>query len=173
MTRFIAALLVSAALAAPSFAEVTEGDPAPAFSLPDQYGEVHALEDFEGRWLVVFFYPKAGTPGCTTEACSFRDNIYALRGAGAEVVGISMDSIDEQKAFSDEYRLPYAILSDEDGTVSEAFGVRRSFGGADIANRESFLVGPDGVIVKHYARVDPDTHVAEVVADLEQRTGAD
>jgi peroxiredoxin Q/BCP len=144
------------------------GQPAPSFTLPDQYGEVHALEDFAGQWLVVFFYPKADTPGCTTEACNFRDNIYAVRGAGAEVVGISVDSVADQRKFSDKYKLPFTILSDSEGTTCQRYGVLRSFGEMEIANRESFLIDPDGVVVKHYTRVNPETHTQEVIADLER-----
>ncbi|NKI33655.1 peroxiredoxin [Wenzhouxiangella sp. XN79A] len=145
----------------------TVGEPAPAFDLPDQYGDRHALDDFSGRWLVVYFYPKADTPGCTTEACNFRDNIYAIRGAGADVVGISVDSVEDQRAFSDKYKLPFPVLSDVGGRASEAYGVLREMGSMDFAARETFLVDPNGVIVKHYEQVDPETHTQDVVADLE------
>jgi len=159
-------------LAAPAHA-ATVGEPAPAFELADQYGETHALEDFQGKWLVVFFYPKADTPGCTTEACNFRDNIYAIRGAGAEVVGISVDSVEDQKKFSDKYKLPFTILSDTGGETCDDYGVLRSFGSMEVANRESFIVNPDGVVVKHYERVNPETHTQDVIEDLERfRAGA-
>ena len=147
---------------------VEVGEPAPAFELSDQYGEAHSLADFRGQWLVVFFYPKADTPGCTTEACNFRDNIYAIRGAGAEVVGISVDSVADQKKFSDKYKLPFTILSDAGGETSDRYGVLRKIGEMEIANRESFLVDPDGIVVKHYERVDPETHTQDVIADLER-----
>ena len=146
----------------------TVGEPAPAFELADQYGDTHSLEDFRGNWLVVFFYPKADTPGCTTEACNFRDNIYAIRGAGAEVVGISVDSVEVQKKFSDKYKLPFTILSDTGGETSDDYGVLRSFGSMEVANRESFLVNPEGIVVKHYKEVSPDSHTQDVIADLER-----
>ena len=117
------------------------------FELSDQYGETHALGDFRGKWLVVFFYPKADTPGCTTEACNFRDNIYAIRGAGAEVVGISVDSVEDQKKFSEKYKLPFTILSDTGGRTCDDYGVLRSFGTMEVANRESFLVNPEGTTI--------------------------
>lgn len=142
------------------------GEPAPEFELQDQYGEVHGLEDYRGKWLVLFFYPKADTPGCTTEACNFRDNIYAIRGAGAEVVGISVDSVDSQRKFADKYKLPFTLLSDETGATCDAYGVLRSFGTAGIAQRQSFLINPDGLVVKHYERVDPSSHTQEVIKDL-------
>jgi peroxiredoxin Q/BCP len=168
VTAFAASLLaLSAALHA-----ATVGEPAPEFQLLDQYGEIHRLEDFRGQWLVVFFYPRADTPGCTTEACNFRDNIYAIRGAGAEVVGISVDPVDAQRKFSDKYKLPFTLLSDEAGSTCDAFGVLRSLGQTEIAQRESFLIDPNGVIVKHYDRVDPETHTQEVIRDLNDLTAA-
>jgi len=88
--------------------------------------------------LVVFFYPRADTPGCTTEACNLRDNIYAIRGAGAEVVGISVDSVEDQKNFSDKY-LPFTLLSDTEGKTCDDNGVLRNFAGTEVASRESFL----------------------------------
>jgi len=160
-------LFGSAAIAAPE-----QGDPAPDFVLSDQYGEQHALADFKDQWLVVFFYPKADTPGCTTEACNFRDNIYAIRAAGAEVVGISVDSVDDQKQFSDKYKLPFTLLSDSDGKVCDAYGVLRNYGVMEVASRQSFLIGPDGTVVKHYQQVAPDTHTQEVIADLSRMTVA-
>jgi len=151
----------------------TVGEPAPGFELADQYGETHSLEDFRGKWLVVFFYPKADTPGCTTEACNFRDNIYAIRGAGAEVVGISVDSVEDQMKFSEKYKLPFTILSDTGGETCDDYGVLRSFGSMEVANRESFLVDPDGIVVKHYEKVSPDSHTQEVIADLQQFVAKD
>ncbi|MDT8409457.1 MAG: peroxiredoxin [Wenzhouxiangellaceae bacterium] len=142
------------------------GEPAPAFELRDQSGQSHSLNDFRGQWLVVFFYPKADTPGCTTEACNFRDNIYAIRGAGAEVVGISVDSVADQKKFSEKYQLPFPVLSDSGGQTCDDYGVLRRFGNTEVANRESFLINPDGVIVKHYQTVSPDSHTQDVIADL-------
>ncbi len=162
------AAVVAAGLTVSQVRAAGVGEPAPAFSLPDQYGETHTLEDFAGKWLVVFFYPRADTPGCTTEACNFRDNIYAVRGAGAEVVGISVDSVADQKKFSDKYRLPFTILSDTEGATCDDYGVLRQIGQMGIANRESFLIDPNGIVVKHYQRVNPETHTQEVIADLQE-----
>lgn len=153
--------------AVPVMADVAVGEPAPAFELTDQHGAQHSLSDYAGQWLVVFFYPKADTPGCTTEACNFRDNIYAFRGAGAEVVGISVDKVADQKAFSDKYKLPFTLLSDADGAVSRRYGVLRDLGSMRIAKRQTFLVTPDGAVAKHYRSVDPETHTQDVIADLE------
>ena len=142
------------------------GQAAPGFKLQDQNGDWHDLEDYRGSWLAVYFYPKDDTPGCTTEACNFRDNIYAFKGIGAEVVGISVDTVDSHKDFSDKYKLPFVILADEEGTTAEAYGVLRDWKLIQIASRQSFIIDPDGVLAKHYEEVDPDTHTDEVLADL-------
>ncbi len=142
------------------------GDQAPGFNLQDQNGDWHKLEDYRGTWLAVYFYPKDDTPGCTTEACNFRDNIYAFKAIGAEVVGISIDDVESHKKFSDKFKLPFVILADEEGTTAESYGVLRDWKLIQIASRQSFLVNPDGVVVMHYEKVDPDTHTDEVLADL-------
>ena len=143
------------------------GDPAPGFNLQDQNGQWHDLQDYRGTWLAVYFYPKDQTPGCTTEACNFRDNILAFKAIGAEVVGISLDDVASHKEFSDKYKLPFVILADEGGATADAYGVLRDYKLIQIADRQSFLVNPEGVIVKHYEEVDPDNHTQEVLSDLE------
>ena len=143
------------------------GTAAPGFRLQDQNGDWHDLEEYRGQWLAVYFYPKDDTPGCTTEACNFRDNIYAFKAIGAIVVGISIDDVDSHRKFSEKYKLPFIILADETGATADAYGVLRDWKLTKIASRQSFLVNPDGVIAKHYADVDPDTHTQEVLADLE------
>lgn len=143
------------------------GGSAPGFNLQDQNGDWHKLEDYRGTWLAVYFYPKDDTPGCTTEACNFRDNIYAFRAIGAAVVGISVDDVDSHREFSDKYKLPFTILADEEGETAQAYGVLRDWKLIQIASRQSFLIDPEGVIVKHYEKVDPDTHTQDVLTDLE------
>lgn len=143
------------------------GSAAPHFHLQDQNGEWHQLEDYRGTWLAIYFYPKDDTPGCTTEACNFRDNIYAFRGLGAEVLGISLDDVDSHQEFSTKYKLPFTLLADEGGETAHAYGVLRDYNLMKIAARQSFLVNPQGVIVKHYENVDPDSHTDEVLADLQ------
>ena len=143
------------------------GKEAPGFNLQDQNGEWHDLQDYRGTWLAIYFYPKDDTPGCTTEACNFRDNIYAFKAIGASVVGISVDDVESHKEFSGKYKLPFTILADEEGETAQAYGVLRDWKLIQIASRQSFLVDPDGVIVKHYEDVNPDTHTQEVLADLE------
>ena len=143
-----------------------EGAPAPGFHLQDQNGEWHDLADYRGRWLAIYFYPKDDTPGCTTEACNFRDNIHQFRAIGADVVGISVDDSSSHREFSDKYQLPFTLLADEGGKVCDEYGVLRDFKVAVLASRQSFLVSPDGVIAKHYADVDPETHTQEVLSDI-------
>jgi peroxiredoxin Q/BCP len=147
------------------------GSAAPGFHLQDQNGDWHDLGDYQGTWLAIYFYPKDDTPGCTTEACNFRDNIYAFKAIGASVIGISVDDVDSHKEFSEKYKLPFVILADEDGSTAQAYGVLRDWKLMQIASRQSFLVNPEGVIVKHYEDVDPETHTQDVLNDLEGLMG--
>ena len=142
--------------------------PAPDFTSLNQDEEPVTLSQYRGKKnVVLYFYPKDDTPGCTTEACNFRDNIYAFKAIGAEVVGISVDDVDSHKEFSDKYQLPFTLLADEGGKVSRDYGVLRDFKLLKLASRQTFLIDPAGKIVKHYADVDPDEHTAEVLADIE------
>ena len=161
-------LLFITFLSAPVFAgePPAVGSDAPSFNLQDQNGEWHTLESFRGQWLAVYFYPRDDTPGCTTEACNFRDNIYAFKAIGAAVVGISVDDVESHKEFSDKYKLPFTILADEDSKTADAYGVLRDYKLIKLASRQSFLVDPEGKIAKHYDDVDPDTHTDEVLADI-------
>jgi peroxiredoxin Q/BCP len=165
-TMFAAALLTVSLTSAAGDAPAV-GSEAPDFRLQDQNGEWHELADYRGGWVAVYFYPKDDTPGCTTEACNFRDNIYAFKAIGASVVGISVDDVDSHKEFAVKYKLPFTILADEAGATAEAYGVLRDWKLMKIASRQSFLVDPDGVIAKHYEDVDPETHTQDVLADLE------
>jgi len=161
----LALALFGATLSAGQAPEV--GSSAPGFRLQDQNGDWHDLQDYRGTWLAVYFYPKDDTPGCTKEACNFRDNIYAFKAIGAAVLGISVDDVDSHREFSDKYKLPFVILADHTGATAEAYGVLRDWKLVKVASRQSFLVNPDGIIVKHYEDVDPDSHTQEVLSDLE------
>lgn len=147
-------------------AQPAVGQAAPGFRLQDQNGKWVALEDFKGKWIAVYFYPKADTPGCTKEACEFRDNIFAFEEIGATILGVSIDAIKDQKKFAEKYSLPFPLLADIDGKTAEAYGVLNNLGVMKIAKRQSFLIGPDGTIARHYEKVDPATHSKEVLADL-------
>lgn len=148
--------------------EVKEGDPAPGFELRDQNGQLHSLEDYRDKWVAVYFYPKDGTPGCTTEACKFRDNIFAFKELDCQILGVSLDDEVTHKAFADKYSLPFPILADIEGTTSEAYGVKSRMFGMTVAKRQTFLIDPNGRVAKHYAKVDPDTHSQQVLADLKE-----
>ena len=143
------------------------GSEAPGFKLQDQNGEWHELSDYQGSWLAIYFYPKDDTPGCTREACNFRDNIYAFKAIGANVVGVSVDDVESHRDFAEKYKLPFILLADTEGDMAQNYGVLRDWKLMKIASRQSFIIDPSGNIAKHYEDVDPDTHTEEVLADLE------
>lgn len=149
------------------------GVTAPEFALPDQTGVTRTLSAYRQRWLVLYFYPKDDTPGCTTEACAFRDAYVTLTRRGADVLGISVDNQDSHADFARKYHLPFPLLADIDGAVARRYGALWSIGIMRFARRHTFIIDPDGRIAKIYRSVDPDTHSREVQADLEtlQRGG--
>lgn len=162
-----AAAALAWATAAPVLAEQpTEGSMAPDFTLMDQNSENHALSDYRGSWVVLYFYPKNDTPGCTTEACNFRDDIFRFREMGVTILGVSLDDVESHQAFAEKYSLPFTLLSDAETEVAQMYGVLRSMGPLNFARRETFIIDPEGRVAKHYARVDPDEHSAEVLGDL-------
>jgi peroxiredoxin Q/BCP len=142
------------------------GQAAPAFRLQDQKGNWHALADRSGEWTVLYFYPKDFTPGCTTQVCTFRDDIIALRKAGAEVWGVSLDDVKSHAEFAEKYKVPFPLLSDADQAVAKAYGVLTSKVGMSYARRETFLVDPAGHVAKRYRDVDPKENSKQVLADL-------
>jgi thioredoxin-dependent peroxiredoxin len=143
------------------------GMTAPAFRLQDQAGAWHSSSEYRGKWLVLYFYPKDDTPGCTTQACEFRDNLFAFNKLGAAVVGISVDDVASHKAFSDEHSLPFTLLADSTKETAKAYGVLRSvLGLMEIASRETFIIDTEGRIAKHYSTVDPKGHSQAVLKDL-------
>jgi peroxiredoxin Q/BCP len=144
------------------------GSPAPEFELSDQDGQLHSLEDYRNQWVVLYFYPKDETPGCTTEACEFRDNIFAFRDMNAQILGVSLDDIESHKAFAENHGLPFPLLADPDGDAATAYGVKTRMFGMTVAKRQTFIIGPDGAIAKHYEKVKPAEHTAEVLADLKE-----
>jgi thioredoxin-dependent peroxiredoxin len=143
---------------------------APAFSLLDQDGNTVALKDFAGKTVVLFFYPKADTPGCTVEACGFRDTYKKIQATGAVILGISADTSAKQKKFEEKFKLPYPLLADTDKKVCEAFGViqGKSMYGKKYMGiaRMTFIIGPTGKIQHIYEKVKPEGHAEEVLAYL-------
>ncbi len=163
----ISALALSPAALAASAPAI--GDAAPAFRLQDQNGKWISLGDEAGKWLVVYFYPLDDSPGCTTEACSFRDNIFAFRALGANVLGVSVQDVASKKSFAEKYSLPFPVLADSDKSVAKSYGVLSFFG---FARRDTFIIDPQGHIAKHYESVDPKDHSAQLLADLKILTKA-
>lgn len=161
-------MLVAAAVLLPRLAlagMLAAGAPMPDFALPDQHGNLVKSSDLAGKTYLLWFYPKAMTPGCTTEARGLRDEYRDLQAAGVTVLGVSFDGSDSNDKFATTESLPFPLLSDKDRKLAVAVGAadsERSW----FARRISYLVGPDGKVVKAYDHVDPDTHAKQVLADV-------
>ena len=162
ITASVMALLLTASSS--SIAALKVGDKAPNFSLQDQNNITHTLSDYEGQWIVLYFYPKDDTPGCTTQACDFRDAVKRIIASKAVVFGLSLDSVTSHKLFAEKYNLPFSLLADETGKVSELYDSLRKLLG--YAKRNTFIVDPKGNIAKIYLSVDPKTHSEMVLSDL-------
>jgi peroxiredoxin Q/BCP len=163
-------VLLAGLLLPPVFAATAEsphvGQVAPSFRLQDQHGHWHTPADFHGHWLVLYFYPKDFTPGCTTEVCTFRDDLVALRQAGADVVGVSLDDVKSHAEFATKYHVPFPLLSDAKHQAAAAYGVLGSVIGFHYARRTTFLIDPRGRIAKIYRDVDPKANSSQVLHDL-------
>ena len=160
-------LLVSVFFSQQLFAETLKiGDVAPDFKLTDQHGKMQSLSQYQGQWVVLYFYPKNDTPGCTKEACSFRDNINHLINQQAVILGVSIDSIESHQTFATKFNLPFSLLADEEATVSKNYDALLNLGFMKFAKRHSFIINPDGKIAKIYRTVNPDEHVQDVLEDL-------
>jgi thioredoxin-dependent peroxiredoxin len=162
----LAALALFATAGIASAATPAVGEPAPAFKLQDQDGKWHTLADYKGKWVAIYFYPKDDTPGCTTQACSFRDNIFAFNKEGAVILGISVDDVESHKKFAEKHGLPFALLADADKAVAKQYGVLKNYGVAEFARRDTFIVDPEGRVAKHYESVKPDGHSQVVLEDI-------
>lgn len=140
------------------------------FSLPDQYGKLHALDDYKGKWVVLYFYPKDDTPGCTRQACGFRDLAQDYKKENIVILGVSRDSVASHKKFAEKYRLTFPLLSDESKEMINAYGawgekkmMGRTFEGI---KRITFIINPHGEIVKEYEKMDLFKHAGEIIADI-------
>ena len=162
ITVSVMALLLTASSS--SIAALKVGDKAPNFSLQNQNNITHTLSDYEGQWVVLYFYPKDDTPGCTTQACDFRDAVKRIIASKAVVFGLSLDSVASHKLFAEKYNLPFSLLADEKGEVSELYDSLRKLLG--YAKRNTFMVDPKGNIAKIYLSVDPKTHSEMVLSGL-------
>lgn len=144
---------------------VRQGDTAPDFTLPDQRGESVSLSQLRGRWVVVYFYPADDTPGCTKESCAFRDSYEDFTDLGAEVVGISSDSVASHEAFAAKHRLPFTLLADTDGAVRKRYGVKGTFG--LMPGRTTYVIDPEGVVRKVFnSQFQVTRHHKEALATI-------
>lgn len=141
---------------------LSEGITAPNFTSKDDAGNSVTLSDFEGKTVVLYFYPKDDTPGCTKEACSFRDSYEAYQGKDIVVLGVSRDDETSHKAFKDKFSLPFPLVVDTDGTISQAYEVE----GGGYSKRVTFVIDEKGVIKKVYESIKTDTHADDILADL-------
>ena len=144
------------------------GQEAPDFSLPDQHGQVHTLKSFAGKWLVLYFYPKDETPGCTQEACAFRDDLMQITKLGAQVVGVSVDDTSSHEKFAKKYHLPFPLLADKSTAVAARYGVLSDWVLFKFAKRYTFLIDPHGRIEKVYTKVDTSRHSKRIIDDLQK-----
>lgn len=151
---------------------IQAGNPAPHFSLADETGAIRKLSDFQGQTIVLYFYPKDDTPGCTTEACNFRDDYSTYEQAGVTILGVSPDSPKSHAKFKEKFNLPFSLLADEDNAVCEQYGVwgPKKFMGREYMGvlRTTFVIGPDGVVKKVFENVKPADHSAEVLAAVRE-----
>ncbi|MDP3792339.1 MAG: thioredoxin-dependent thiol peroxidase [bacterium] len=147
---------------------------APNLSLPDQAGKMHSLADYKGKWVLIYFYPKDDTPGCTKEACIIRDNLPDFKKLNCVVLGISVDSVKSHSKFAEKYKLPFTLLADEKKEVVKKYGAwqKKSFLDKSYMDtkRISYLINPDGKIAKIYSEVKPTEHAEEVLKDINLQT---
>ncbi len=151
---------------------LNQNSKAPAFALPDQDGVKRTLAGYRGQWLLLYFYPKDDTPGCTKEACMIKENFSEFKKLGIAVVGISKDTVMSHRKFADKYKLPFTLLADTDTGVMQDYEVwaKKKFMGREYMGtlRASYLIDPKGTIAKVYAAVEPAGHADQVLADLKQ-----
>jgi peroxiredoxin Q/BCP len=163
-------LVQTAGMAAELTLKLNEGDKAPAFTAETNGGSSVSLAEFKGKNVILYFYPKDDTPGCTKEACAFRDQYAAFKKRGAVVLGVSVDPVKAHDKFVEKYKLPFTLLADVDKKIVEAYGVwgQKTFMGRKYlgVHRVTFLIGPDGKIKKIWSKVKPEEHAAEVLAAL-------
>ena len=148
------------------------GDAAPGFSLPDQNGKPRAAAEFRGKWLVLYFYPRDDTPGCTEQAGHYRDAMRELEALGAAVCGVSVDDSESHAEFSRKYTLPFALLADREGSIATRYGSLLNLGFIKFARRNTFLVDPQGRVAKVYLGVNPARNAGDVTADLRRMTAS-
>ena len=167
---FYVSILVLSFLGYRSYAHagssLKEGDLAPSFTLNDAEGKTHYLSDYADAYLVLYFYPKDDTPGCTKEACHFRDDLFKLEQLGAKVVGVSVDNSQSHADFAKKYHLPFPLLADSTGKVAASYNALYDFYVYKIAKRYTFLIAPDGTVKKIYKSINTSNHSQQIIDDL-------
>jgi peroxiredoxin Q/BCP len=144
------------------------GHVAPEFQLTDQYGETHSLEKYSGQWVVLYFYPKDDTPGCTKQACTFRDDYKTIRAENTQILGVSVDTSESHAEFSVKYNLPFPLLADKQGHVAKSYQALTSLGFIKLAKRHTFIIDPSGTIKMIYRKVNTNTHSDTILTDLKK-----
>lgn len=167
MRKIVCALLLITSFNILAKANQWEGVPLVNFNLQDQNGKSLSNKDFKGSWLVLYFYPKDKTPGCTVEAQNFTDDFAKYKALNTKILGVSYDDVDSHKEFADLYNLPFSLLADVDAELSSAMGVDRILPWPH-ASRQTFLVNPEGTIVHHFKKVKPNDHSKELLTLLKQ-----
>ena len=163
----VISLIVFFLFTSSSLAALKVGDRAPNFNLRDQNNLTHDLNDYKGNWVVLYFYPKDGTPGCTTQACDFRDAVKRIIASKSVVFGVSLDSVESHKLFSEKNKLPFSLLSDETGEVAKLYDSLRNLLVYKTAKRNTFIIDPKGVVAKIYLSVNPKNHSEMILNDLD------
>ena len=146
--------------------EIQIGQAAPDFELLDQHGNTHSLEDYKGQWVILYFYPKNDTPGCTQEACEFRDDYKVLTAANSQVLGVSIDDTKSHAKFAQKYQLPFPLLADTDGNTAKNYQAILNLGLFKLAKRHTFIIDPQGIIKMIYRKVATNSHSDQILADL-------
>ena len=144
------------------------GQAAPDFQLNDQDGRTHSLEGYRGQWVVLYFYPKDNTPGCTKQACAFRDDYKTINAQNTQVLGISVDTSESHAEFADKYNLPFPLLADKQGRIAKNYQALISLGFIKLAKRHTFIIDPSGTIQKIYRKVDVSSHSDLILKDLKK-----
>ena len=167
MIKFVS-FLFALAISINTWAATWVGTAAPQIALPDQTGKIRQLSDFKGKWLVLYFYHKNHTSGCTEEAKRFAENFAQFQKQNIAIIGVSLDSVESHKKFAQDLKLPFTLLSDSNKTLSKELGVLQGFGAFSFASRETFLIDPQGTIVYHYDDVNPQHHATQILEDVKR-----
>ena len=167
-SSLIIIILLMGILSSTDASELEVGSPAPSFELLDQKNTSHRLKDYQGKWIVLYFYPKDDTPGCTKEACAFRDDVAVLQSLNTQVFGVSVDNTDSHAKFAKKYSLQFPLLADAGGKVAKNYGSLTKIGPLKLAKRHTFIIDPNGKIARIYRKVNPTVHSGEVIDDIKQ-----